>query len=110
MMEYKGYTAGPITFDDEAEILHGEVAGLRDVVTFQGRNAEELVRAFRESVDDYLEFCAERREEPEEPFSGSLTVRGEPDLHRQIARRAAEEGVSIDQWVTGILRRAVGQR
>ena len=52
MMEHKGYAAGPITFDDEAGIFHGEVAGLRDLITFQGRNAEELVRAFRESVDD----------------------------------------------------------
>ena len=109
MMEYRGYTAGPISFDDEAGVFHGEVAGLRDVVTFQGRDAEELIRAFRESVDDYLAFCAERGEAPEEPFSGGLTIRGEPDLHRQIARRAADEGVSVDQWVTGVLRRAVGQ-
>ncbi len=110
MMEHKGYTAGPITFDDQAGIFHGEVAGIRDVVTFQGRDAEELVRAFRESVEDYLEFCAERGEQPEQPYSGELIIRGEPELHRRIAERAAAEGMSIDQWTTGVLRRAVGQR
>ena len=110
MMEHRGYTAGPITFDDEAGIFHGEVAGLRDVITFQGRDAEELVRAFRESVDDYLEFCAERREEPERPCSRELIIRGEPELHRRIAERAAEEGMSVDQWAATVLRRAVGQR
>lgn len=36
MMQHKGYT-GKVEFDDEAEIFHGEVIGLRDVITFQGR-------------------------------------------------------------------------
>ena len=32
-MKHKGYT-GKVEFDDEAEIFHGEVIGLRDVITF----------------------------------------------------------------------------
>ena len=35
MMEYKGYYA-KVEFDDDANIFHGEVINLRDVVTFQG--------------------------------------------------------------------------
>ena len=35
MMKYKGY-CGSVRFDDEADIFHGEVTGLRDVITFQG--------------------------------------------------------------------------
>jgi predicted HicB family RNase H-like nuclease len=62
MMEYKGYT-GKVEFDAEAEILHGEVVGIRDVVTFQGRSVKEIEKAFRDSVDDYLDFCRELREE-----------------------------------------------
>jgi predicted HicB family RNase H-like nuclease len=31
MMEYKGYTA-KVEFDDEAEIFHGEVLGIKDVI------------------------------------------------------------------------------
>lgn len=38
-MEYKGYTA-KVEFDDEAEIFHGEVLGIKDVVTFQGKSAK----------------------------------------------------------------------
>ena len=34
MMQYKGYT-GKVEFDSEADIFHGEVIGLRDVITFQ---------------------------------------------------------------------------
>ena len=51
MMNYKGYS-GTVKFDDEAEIFHGELLGIRDVITFQGRSVEELKAAFQESIDD----------------------------------------------------------
>ena len=63
-MEYKGYF-GAIEFDEEAEIFHGEVINLKDVITFQSDSVEGLKREFHESVDDYLEFCRERDEEPD---------------------------------------------
>ena len=47
MMTYKGYS-GNVRFDDEAEIFHGEVLGLRDVVTFQGVSVEELKTSFED--------------------------------------------------------------
>jgi len=59
VLKYKGYT-GYVEFDDEAGIFHGEVLDLRDVITFQGKTVEEIKKAFRESIDDYLEFCKER--------------------------------------------------
>ena len=61
MLEYKGYT-GHVEFDDEAGLFHGEVLDTRDVITFQGISVQQLEQAFRESIDDYLEFCAERNE------------------------------------------------
>jgi len=57
-MEYKGYSAGPIGFDAEDNVFSGTVAGLKDVIHFEGKTAEELARAFRNSVDSYIEFCA----------------------------------------------------
>src|SRR3546814_16019777 len=69
-LEYKGYTAGPVEFDDDQGLFHGTVAGLRDVVTFAGRSAVELKTAFRESIDDYLDFCAQEGRDPDRPFSG----------------------------------------
>ena len=56
MMQYKGYI-GKVEFDPDAKILHGEVIGIRDVVTFQGGSVKEVEKAFRDSVDDYLIFC-----------------------------------------------------
>jgi len=56
MLNYKGYH-GHIEFDDEAEIFHGEVVDTKDVITFQGRSVDDIAQAFKDSVDDYLEFC-----------------------------------------------------
>lgn len=100
MMEYKGYTAGPIDFDAEESTFSGTVAGLRDVIHFEGSTAEGLTRAFRESIDSYLKLCAENGQQPDQPFSGKILVRTEPALHRKAALRAAAEGVSLSQWIT----------
>jgi predicted HicB family RNase H-like nuclease len=43
------------------------VAGLRDVIHFSGRTADELAQAFKDSIDDYLAFCEERGAAPEQP-------------------------------------------
>ena len=97
-MEYKGYT-GQVEFDDEANIFHGEVINLRDVVTFQGATVRELRKAFRDSVDDYLEFCTERGESPEKPYSGKFMVRVEPELHKALAIHARKARKSLNAWV-----------
>lgn len=55
MLRHKGYI-GHVEFDDEAGIFHGEVLDTRDVITFQGKNVEQLEAAFRDSIEDYLEY------------------------------------------------------
>ena len=97
-MEYKGY-AGIVEYDDEAEIFHGEVANLRDVITFQGRSVDELREAFEGSVDDYLAWCADREKTPDKPFSGKFVVRLDPETHRDISTAAQKSGMSLNAWV-----------
>ena len=98
MLKYKGYT-GHAIFDDEAGIFHGEVENTRDVITFQGRSVDELETAFRESIDDYLEWCAERGKSPDKPFSGRLILRMPPPLHRRLATEASRQGKSLNAVV-----------
>ena len=105
MLKHRGYT-GRVEFDDKDGIFHGEVLGLRDVVTFQGKSVEALEQAFRDSVDDYLAFCEERGEEPDRPFSGRLMVRLPPELHREVYLRARREGQSLNQWIADKLAKA----
>jgi predicted HicB family RNase H-like nuclease len=99
---YKGYDA-VVMFDDDAQIFHGEVVNTRDVITFQGTSVRELQKAFRESVEEYLRFCAERGESPDKPYSGRFVVRISPELHRDIAVKAGRAGLSINAFVQRVL-------
>ena len=108
MMEYKGYI-GKVEYDDEAGIFHGEVINLRDVITFQGETVTELKQAFQESVEDYLNFCQARREQPEKPFSGKFMLRISPELHRKIYIRAKTSDQSLNSWVTDVLEVVASQ-
>ena len=108
MMTYKGYH-GAFEYDPEADIFHGEVVNLSDVITFQGRSIDELKQALEDSIEDYLEFCAERGKTPEKPYSGRFNVRLEPELHQRIALEAATAGKSLNGWVAEKLQSAVHQ-
>ena len=98
MMKYKGYT-GKAEYDDEAEVFYGEVIGLRDVVTFRGTSVKELQKSFRESIDDYLDFCKRMNKAPDVPASGKLILRMPPELHSYATITAKAEGKSLNSWV-----------
>ncbi len=106
-MVYKGYEA-VVEFDEKAKLFHGEVINTRDVITFQGTTVAELDKAFQDSVDDYLDFCAKRGEQPEKPFSGNLVLRIPPELHRVLAIAAKREGKSLNAYVTEQLKQSKG--
>ena len=76
MLKHKGYT-GYVIYDDEAHIFHGEVVGLRAVITFQGTTVDEIEESFKDSVDDYLDWCKKRGKEPEKAHSGKINLCGQ---------------------------------
>ena len=106
MMKYKGYY-GIVQYDDEAKIFHGEVINTRTVITFQGTNVDEIESAFRDSVDDYLDWCQERGKEPEKPFSGKFVLRLSPELHRQLNLKAKQSNISLNSFIVHTLEKAV---
>lgn len=57
-LTYKEFR-GEYAYDEAADLYHGEVVGLADVVTFQARREEDMPRALADSVEDYLEFRAQ---------------------------------------------------
>jgi len=105
-MKYKGYT-GVVNYDDEAEIFHGEVIDLKDIITFQGESVKELQKAFQESIDDYLDFCKKRGELPEKPSSGKLVIRLQPSLHHRLKMKAKSEKTSLNKLISTSLEKAV---
>lgn len=109
MMKYKDYI-GKVEYDDEARIFHGEVIGLKDVITFQGTSVEELEEAFIDSIDDYLVWCKERNEKPEKPYSGKFNVRISPELHAQLVALAKSKKTSLNNYVTEALNETVNSK
>ncbi len=105
-MSYKGYQ-GRFEYDPDADIFHGDILHITDVVTFQGRSIDELKTALADSVEDYFALCKEVGKEPQKPFSGRFNVRLTPELHQKAARRAAMEGISLNNWIAHTVENAV---
>ena len=105
-MKYKGYTA-QIEVDETAGILFGKVLDIKDVVTCKGNSVAELEQEFHNSVDDYLEWCAELGEEPDKPFSGKLPFRTTSERHRQIYLAAKKANKSINSWMDDMIAEAL---
>lgn len=108
LLSYKGYT-GQLEFDLESNLLHGRVLDIKDVVTFEGETIEAAKRAFEESIDDYLDFCAELGEEPDKPFAGKLLFRTTPEHHRLIYLATTKAGKSINAWMDETLTHSAQQ-
>jgi predicted HicB family RNase H-like nuclease len=103
-LEYKGFR-GSYEIDTDADLFHGNVLGLSgDVVTFQGRSASELAKAFRDSVDDYLEYCQQLGRKPKKLPSGTLSLRVPPELHQQLIEEAQLHHASINAFIIDVLQ------
>jgi len=105
-LEYKGYVA-VVDVDVDSGMLHGEVINTRDVITFEATCAADLMKEFQDSVEDYLEFCAERGAEPEKPFSGQIPFRTSREIHRQIFLKTRQEGISMNEWLNRAVEKAL---
>jgi predicted HicB family RNase H-like nuclease len=105
-LEYKGYL-GTAELSEVDGVFHGKLAFVRDLVTYESKTAEGLVRAFHDAVDDYLADCDAEGREPDRPFKGQFNVRTRPELHRAYARLAAERGVSLNEVITDTLEKAL---
>lgn len=102
ILKHKNFIA-KVEPDESGEFMHGEVINTKDIITFQGRTIKQLEREFTTSVTDYIDFCHERGEEPEKPFSGQFPVRALPELHRDIYIAASKDGKSMNAWVVDTL-------
>lgn len=102
-MTYKGYAAR-IEYSGDDECFVGRIAGIKDVVGFHGDSVAEMRQHFEEAVDDYLATCERLGRLAQQPASGSVLVRMEPELHQAIAARADASGKSMNNWVVEGLR------
>lgn len=103
---YKGFRAR-FEFDAEDMVFTGRVLGINDVIGFHAESTGDLIAAFHEAVDDYMETCAKLGKEPEKPYSGKVMLRVDPALHANVAIAAELSGKSINQLGEEALRAAV---
>ena len=101
-MTYKGYV-GTVEYSDEDACLFGRIAGIRDIISYEGASVAELRKAFGEAVDDYLEHCAVTGKEPNKPYSGKFVLRIDPAVHARLAGKAQASGKSLNQFAAEVL-------
>jgi predicted HicB family RNase H-like nuclease len=102
--KYKDYYA-QIAFDPSADAFHGRVIGMQDVIDFYGRTPDELREEFKNSVEEYVAWCAEEGTKSEKTWLGKLTIRIDEDLRRRLAVVAAASGESVNTWIITLLDR-----
>ena len=93
----------------------GVVAELPGCIT-QGETLEEIVHMINDAKQAWLETALEEGIEIPEPeslaaesYSGKYVVRVPKTLHRDLARKAKEENVSLNQLTTYLLAAGVGR-
>jgi len=92
----------------------GEYAGLCaefPSLSWLAHTQEEALRGIKKVVAEVIADMKANKEPVPEPlatkrYSGKFMVRTTPDVHRQIAIRAAEENISINRYVCGKLNTA----
>lgn len=98
VMKYKDYLA-TVHYSAEDEVFYGKLEGIEDLVSFEGRDVQELKNAFSEAVEDYSDLCKSTGKAIEKSYKGSFNIRIKPDIHRKAARKSIEMGISLNQLV-----------
>lgn len=98
VLEYNGYYGGTdISVEDG--VIFGKILYINDLVTFEADNLQDLYTAFKEAVDDYLEFCESNGKAPDKSFKGSFNVRISPENHKRAAIESAKLNITLNQYV-----------
>lgn len=103
LLEYRGYF-GAVSYSSEDDCLVGKVLFINDSLNFDGQSIAEIKKHFKETVDDYLSFCARNGTPPDQACKGSFNVRVGPDLHRASVIAAAQAGMNLNEYVKTALQ------
>ena len=94
-----GEFLGTVLYSAEDEIFYGKILGIDDMVTFEGSSVRELKKAFKDSVNDYIEMCKKKGRTPQKTYKGTFNVRIPVDLHKKASLVAEERGISLNELV-----------
>ena len=97
-LEYKDFNR-TVHFSNEDAVFFGKIAGINDLITFEGASVKELQAAFKEAVEDYISICEKEKIPVLKSMRGSFNVRIAPDLHQKAAIVSSKQGISLNQFV-----------
>lgn len=106
LFKYENFL-GTVQYSAEDEVFYGKVLGVDDLITFEGTSVRELKKAFKDSVNEYINTCLKNGKSPKKTFKGTFNVRIPIDLHKKAAFVAEEKGISLNELVKIGLERVV---
>ena len=106
LLTYKGFF-GSARYSAADEVFYGKLEGIDDLVNYEGSSVKELMKAFHEAVEDYLETCKKIGKEPNKTYKGSFNVRIPSELHREAAIFAASKDTSLNDFVKTAIQYAL---
>ena len=98
ILKYKGYE-GTATLDMARGVCRGKILLIDDLVTYESADPKSLQAEFEAAVEDYLDTCVQLGREAQVPLKGQFNVRIDPDLHKGLVLRAAQDDVSLNETV-----------
>ncbi len=98
LLSYKGFI-GSVHFSADDKVFYGKIEGIDDLVTFESKEAESLIKAFHEEVDDYALLCKQLGKTAEKSYKGSFNVRISLKIHKEVIRQPMLMGISLNHFV-----------
>jgi predicted HicB family RNase H-like nuclease len=105
VMEFDGGYKAVIAYDPEIEMFRGEFTGLNGGADFYAKDAAGLKREGEISLRVFLEGCTEKSIPPRKA-GGKFALRLDPETYHQAGIAAKAQGVSLNQWITQVVREA----
>ncbi|PKO22966.1 MAG: toxin-antitoxin system HicB family antitoxin [Chloroflexi bacterium HGW-Chloroflexi-1] len=114
-LEY--YMNLPYTIELERDPEEGWFVRAKELrgCTSQGDTPEKAMAMIQDAMQAWIEVALETgipipEPRPAEAYSGKFVVRVPRSLHRQLAKNAEAEGVSLNQLINVVLANAVGRQ
>ena len=99
-LHYKNYI-GSVCFSEADGVFHGKIIGISDSISFEGDSVQSLTEDFQNAVDEYLEFCADVKKNPER---SNFTIKISPDVYNEAFVYASQRGIPFNTFVEQVLR------
>jgi len=106
VLTYKDFI-GSVHFSAEDKTFYGKIEGIDDLVTFEGKTVDILIKAFHEAVDDYIELCKEAGKRPVKSCRGVFNIRIPAELHLKTVKLAALQGIPLNKFVQKAIQNEV---